>query len=156
MNSDLINLLLNPTFFNETYKKQESKYNYDDFDSNKRKNRIFTNKQKELCWSKATLIPNRDPDRWRYDAVGNIVLKALRGCQGPLCHEYDHIIPFSKGGETTIRNCQILQTATNKFKSDKVVVEDNSLINSSKKINLSEQEMDLVEQIIYGNIRRPY
>jgi hypothetical protein len=51
MNSDLINMLLNPGIFAEKY-KTESKVNFDDFDKDKRKNRIFTNKQKELCWNK--------------------------------------------------------------------------------------------------------
>jgi hypothetical protein len=29
----------------------------------------------------------------------------LRGCHGSLCHEYDHIVPFSKGGKTEVSNC---------------------------------------------------
>jgi len=28
----------------------------------------------------------RDPNRWRLDAVGNPVLKALKACDGPLCY----------------------------------------------------------------------
>jgi hypothetical protein len=51
MNSELINMLLNPGWFSQKYETQ-SKYNFDDFEKDKRKNRIFTNKQKELCWSK--------------------------------------------------------------------------------------------------------
>ena len=70
--------------------------------------RIFTRHQKELCWNQHRIIKGRDPDRWRFDPIGNPVLKALRGCHGALCHEYDHIVPFSKGGKTTVENCQIL------------------------------------------------
>jgi len=47
----------------------------------------------------------RDPSRWRLDAVGNPVARALTSCMSPLCHEYDHIIPFSKGGKTEVSNC---------------------------------------------------
>ena len=47
--------------------------------------------------TKSPTIPGRDPDRWRYDAVGNVVCRALSACDGPLCHEYDHIHPFAKG-----------------------------------------------------------
>lgn len=47
----------------------------------------------------------RHPDRWRLDALGNPVLKVLKGCEGPFCHEYDHIIPYSKGGKTELYNC---------------------------------------------------
>ena len=67
--------------------------------------RIFTKHQKELCWQNSGIITGRDPDRWRFDPIGNPVLKALRGCHGALCHEYDHIVPFSKGGKTTVANC---------------------------------------------------
>ena len=40
----------------------------------------------------------RNPMRWRLDAVGNPVLNALKGCDGCACHEYDHIVPWSRGG----------------------------------------------------------
>jgi len=86
--------------------------------------------------------------------VGNPVLKALKGCHGPLCHEYDHIIPFSKGGETILRNCQILQTSVNKYKSNKTDLGKQSLLNNSHKLKLSEYEMDLVEEVIYGNVKK--
>jgi len=70
--------------------------------------RIFTKAQKDLCWNNAVSIPGRDPKRWKYDPIGNPVVYVLRGCHGALCHEYDHIVPFSKGGKTTVENCQIL------------------------------------------------
>ncbi|KAK3042708.1 hypothetical protein RJ639_000766 [Escallonia herrerae] len=35
-----------------------------------------------------------------------------------LCFEYDHIIPYSKGGESVAGNCQILQTRVNRYKSN--------------------------------------
>ncbi len=82
--------------------------------------RIFTKTQKDICWNNAPTIPGRDPARWRIDAVGNPVLNLLRGCHGALCHEYDHIVPFSKGGKTEVANCQILQTGVNRFKADKM------------------------------------
>lgn len=63
-------------------------------------------------------MDGRDPERWRLDAVGNPVSYRLRGCEGCLCHEYDHIIPFSKGGKTEIENCQILQTRVNRYKGN--------------------------------------
>ena len=81
--------------------------------------RIFTKAQKDICWNNAPAVPGRDPARWRIDAVGNPVIYTLRGCHGSLCHEYDHIVPFSKGGKTEVSNCQILQTGVNRFKSDK-------------------------------------
>jgi hypothetical protein len=143
MNPELIKLLFNPTLYIE----ESPKYFEDDFDVNKRKNRLFTNKQKDQCWNRGRIIPGRDPDRWRYDAVGNIVLKALRGCQGPLCHEYDH-------RETTVRNCQILQTSTNKFKSNKTGLETGLLKSASREIKMTESEMDIIEKAIYANVKK--
>lgn len=129
-------------------------YFEDDFVNIKRANRIFTNKQKEKCWNRAAIILGRDPERWRYDAAGSPVLKALKACQGSLCHEYDHILPFSKGGETTVRNCQILQTFTNKYKSNRTDLSTNELRKHTLPVKLSEHEMDFIEEIIYGNVKK--
>lgn len=59
--------------------------------------RLFTRLMKLKCWEKAPRVPGRHPDRWRYDACGNIVCAKLTSCDGCGCHEYDHIIPYSKG-----------------------------------------------------------
>jgi 5-methylcytosine-specific restriction endonuclease McrA len=117
----------------------------------KNNSRIFSNKQKSKCWNKARIIEGRDPKRWRYDAVGNPVLHHLRGCSGPICHEYDHIIPFSKGGKTSSKNCQILQTHVNRFKSNNIISQ-SELEEESHKEFLSSREMDLIEYLTYGNI----
>jgi len=81
-------------------------------------------------------------------------MKALKGCSGSLCHEYDHIIPYSKGGETIIRNCQILQSVANRSKGNKTDIDTIKLQKSSIKVKLSEYEMDLVEELIYGNVKK--
>ena len=83
--------------------------------------------------------------------MGNPVLKALRGCQGALCHEYDHIVPFSKGGKTVVSNCQILQTGVNRYKSNKMEVPIDEMHNSSRKLVLTQYEMDLIEYTVYGD-----
>ena len=100
------------------------------------------------------MIPLRDPKRWRLDPVGNPVFYTLRGCQGALCHEYDHIVPFSKGGKTSVTNCQILQTKVNKFKSNKVGISMDELKQSSKPVRLSHKDMDLIEYSIMGSVNR--
>lgn len=58
--------------------------------------RIFPQSVKQQCWEKAEKIRGRDPGRWRRDALGNIVFRKLVGCPGCLCHDYDHIVPYSK------------------------------------------------------------
>ncbi|XVF50064.1 hypothetical protein PTKIN_Ptkin04bG0064400 [Pterospermum kingtungense] len=89
--------------------------------------RFFDSKAKSRCWANAEMVPGRHPERWRKDAAGNIVCKRFCNCQGCLCFEYDHIVPFSKGGESTEENCQILQTRVNKFKSNKEGVDTTQL-----------------------------
>lgn len=58
--------------------------------------RSFPYAVKQQCWEKAEQVPGRDPERWRRDALGNLVFRKLVGCPGCLCHDYDHIVPYSK------------------------------------------------------------
>jgi len=58
--------------------------------------RSFPHSVKQKCWEKADKVKGRDPDRWRRDALGNTVFRKLVGCPGCLCHDYDHIVPYSK------------------------------------------------------------
>ena len=117
--------------------------------------RIFSRWLKEACWSKATELPGRDPNRWRLDAAGNPVCKQLRGCLGCLCHEYDHIVPFSRGGLTTLENCQILQTRVNRYKGNADDVPYGQLRSWSCSYQFNQQELDVVEMAVYGDIKRP-
>ncbi len=106
-------------------------------------------------------MPGRDPERWKFDAGGHLVCRALTSCLGPLCHEYDHIIPYSQGGPTSVENCQILSTRINRQKSDKVVDGASHGGDAEKELNgmafkyeFSMEELDLVEMACYGSVRR--
>lgn len=116
----------------------------------------------EICSSgnsgfcdKAKELPGRDPERWRIDAAGNIVCKRLHTCNGCLCYEYDHIIPFSKGGESVAENCQILQTRVNRLKSDKNGIDQKLLEGYSCDIKFSDEQLDMTEIAVYGSVIRP-
>lgn len=89
--------------------------------------RTFSKVVKQQCWEMAPIIEGRDPERWRYDAVGNAVCKKLTGCEGCLCFEYDHVKPFSKGGKSKLDNCQILQTRINRLKGCNESISTNQL-----------------------------
>ncbi|XP_027168400.1 uncharacterized protein LOC113768306 isoform X1 [Coffea eugenioides] len=117
--------------------------------------RQFDAKAKALCWSTADIVPGRHPERWRKDAAGNIVCKRFCNCSGCLCFEYDHIIPFSKGGESVADNCQILQTRVNRFKADKDEVDKTRLQGYSCDINFTDKELDIIEMAVYGDVIRP-
>jgi hypothetical protein len=115
--------------------------------------RLFTRLMKQECWRRAPPVPGRNPDRWRLDAAGNPVASTLRGCLGCLCHEYDHIVPFSRGGLTVPENCQILQTRVNRMKG-------NDGDDPVKQAGYScarqwtEAELDLMEMAIWGDVKR--
>nr|CAB3448993.1 unnamed protein product [Digitaria exilis] len=65
--------------------------------SSKERPRSFDEKTRSACWRKAAVVAGRHPERWRQDAVGNVVCRRFWSCHGCLCYEYDHIVPFSKG-----------------------------------------------------------
>lgn len=58
--------------------------------------RSFSHGVKAQCWDKAEKVRGRDPDRWRRDYLGNVLFRKLVGCPGCYCHDYDHIVPYSK------------------------------------------------------------
>ncbi|XP_078430256.1 HNH endonuclease domain-containing protein [Wolffia australiana] len=121
----------------------------------KERPRFFDAMAKSQCWEKAEVVSGRHPKRWRKDAAGNIVCKRLWNCHGCLCYEYDHILPFSKGGESTAENCQILQTRVNRSKSDKAWVERAELEGFSCDVKFTDKELDVIEMAVYGDVIRP-
>ncbi|KAL0364677.1 UNVERIFIED_CONTAM: hypothetical protein Sangu_0565300 [Sesamum angustifolium] len=116
--------------------------------------RSFPYSVKQQCWEKADKIKGRDPDRWRRDPLGNIVFRKLVGCPGCLCHDYDHIIPYSKGGKSTLENCQVLQATVNRSKGNRTEMSRSDLIQKSAYCRVSGRDMDLLELSAYGNVRR--
>ncbi|GBG59067.1 hypothetical protein CBR_g24411 [Chara braunii] len=123
-------------------------------DDRDRRPRSFPYDVKEACWRKAAVIPGRDPSRWRRDAIGNAVFKKLVGCQGCLCYDYDHIIPYSKGGKSTLDNCQVMQATANRAKGSRTEVSESELLERSAYCRLSRRDMDTVELVSYGNISK--
>lgn len=115
--------------------------------------RYFSTKQRQKCWEAAAPIPGRDPERWRYDPLGNPVLRALNSCFGPICYEYDHIFPYSRGGKTSSKNCQILQTVVNRFKKDNPMNSDE-LKDVCLRFSQDPKDFDTVEAAVYGDVAR--
>ena len=122
--------------------------------SSMKRKRFFNWQDKEECWKKSPYMLGRHPDRWRLDAFGNPVNKFLKGCQGSLCYEYDHIVPFSKGGHSILENCQILGTRLNRIKSNKTELSYSEFKALSPNYNFSEEELDLIEKAVFGDIKR--
>ncbi|XP_051183099.1 uncharacterized protein [Lolium perenne] len=116
--------------------------------------RSFPYAVKQQCWDKAEKVPGRDPERWRRDALGNIVFRKLVGCPGCLCHDYDHILPYSKGGKSTLENCQVLQATVNRSKGNNTEISKSELAQRSAYCRVSGRDMDLFELSAFGNVRR--
>ncbi|KAE9601945.1 hypothetical protein Lal_00040865 [Lupinus albus] len=116
--------------------------------------RSFPYSVKQQCWEKADKVKGRDPERWRRDAIGNIVFRKLVGCPGCLCHDYDHILPYSKGGESTLENCQVLQATVNRSKGNRTDMSKGDLIQKSRYCKVSDRDMDLLEISAYGTVQR--
>ncbi|XP_057516160.1 uncharacterized protein LOC130797560 [Amaranthus tricolor] len=116
--------------------------------------RSFPYSVKQQCWEKAEKVKGRDPSRWRRDPLGNIVFRKLVGCPGCLCHDYDHILPYSKGGKSTLENCQVLQATVNRSKGNRTDISRAELIQRSSYCRVSDRDMDLLELSAYGNTRR--
>ncbi|KAG5571599.1 hypothetical protein H5410_061365 [Solanum commersonii] len=115
--------------------------------------RSFPYSIKQQCWDKAEKVKGRDPDRWRRDPLGNTIFRKLVGCRGCLCHDYDHIIPYSKGGDSTLENCQVLQATVNRSKGNRTDISKAELIQRSSYCRVSGRDMDLLELSAYGNVR---
>ncbi|XP_054822077.1 uncharacterized protein LOC129320580 isoform X1 [Prosopis cineraria] len=172
VDSDLVTIT-DPT---SLFEHQQSQ----DFYSNSNPNpRSFPYSVKQQCWDKAEKIRGRDPDRWRRDALGNIVFRKLVGCPGCLCHDYDHIVPYSKtklvtvedgcssdvllypenycdavGGKSTLENCQVLQATVNRSKGNRTEMTKAELIQKSSYCRVSGRDMDLLELSAFGNVHR--
>ncbi|GAQ83235.1 hypothetical protein KFL_001400190 [Klebsormidium nitens] len=127
---------------------------YSDEEYDERGPRSFPWDVKEACWRKAETVPGRNPDRWRMDPYGNLVFKKLVACDGCLCHNYDHIQPFSKGGKSVIENCQLLQARANRVKSNRTDMTYSDISNQSAYCRFSKRDMDVVELAAYGNVAK--
>lgn len=114
--------------------------------------RSFPVEVKEQCWQKAEVVKGRDPSRWRRDPVGNLVFRKLVGCSGCLCYDYDHILPYSKGGTSTLDNCQVMQATANRAKGNRKDVSKSELAQKSVCCRLSGRDMDMMEISAFGDV----
>ncbi|GJQ13500.1 hypothetical protein GpartN1_g5291.t1 [Galdieria partita] len=141
---------------------QGTKLKSTDIEKKEKVLRQFQHIDKEACWLKAEPVVSecsrgRDPSRWRRDLAGNVVCKKLRG--GPFCMDYDHVVPLSKGGESILDNCQVLQTTANRHKGDRLV-ESNTDIKkyykeiSDRRVLPLQRHLDIVEFYVYGDVIR--
>lgn len=74
---------------------------------------------REWAWEQARKIRGKNPDLYRRDEEGNELFKPSYGMNGEKSWEIDHRNPRAKDGTNSRRNLRVLQTKSNRRKSDK-------------------------------------
>lgn len=81
----------------------------------------FSEEQKQIAWSKARIVPGRDPNTIRKDACGAWIKWADYGnIDSEWGWEIDHIHPVALGGTNHPSNLQALHWKNNRAKGDSI------------------------------------
>ncbi len=72
----------------------------------------------EAVWEKAHPVGGSDPNKFRKDACGALIVKSSFGKKSQFGWEIVHILPAAKGGKDDLRNLQPLHWKNNEGKAD--------------------------------------
>ena len=72
----------------------------------------------EAVWEKAQTVAGSNPQKFRKDVCGAMMVKSSFGRDSQFGWEVDHILPISKGGKDDLHNLQPLHWKNNERKAD--------------------------------------
>ena len=105
--------------------------------------RRFKDWEKERAWEKADKIPNKNPDLYREDKVGNVIYKHSYGTTSKMGWEVDHSKPLAEGGTYHPNNLQALQALQNRSKGSEYMYDyDNANLKGVSVHDIADTEFD--------------
>jgi hypothetical protein len=86
------------------------------------KKRNVNSKEKENIWNNCKTHNQLDPDIFRLDVLGNVIIKDIKYYKNNpnkiFAGEYEHILSHSKGGKSDTNNVCLLNAGINRSKSN--------------------------------------
>jgi hypothetical protein len=100
-------------------------------DDSNDKNRQIPLVDKLIVWNESCTHPDFDPELFKSDYIGCIVLKGLTTCntvtgtfRRKLAYEFEHLVPHSQGGRSDFNNVVILNAGINRSKGNRRSIKD--------------------------------
>lgn len=109
----------------------------------------------DAVWCKAGTMEGFDPNMYRRDACGALIMRDKYGKVNPYGWEIDHIYPQNRGGDDNIDNLRALHYMNNRSKRDDYP-SYTSTITFDGKMNIEKTRNLTVNEVIRRRIEELY
>ena len=106
-------------------------------------------------WEKAGKMDGFDPEMYRRDACGALIMRDKYCKENPFGWEIDHIYPMAKGGDDQIDNLRALHYMNNRSKRDDYP-SYTSTVTFDGKMNIEKTRNLTVNEVIRRRIEELY